>query len=133
MNTASLSATQPVFAGGRIYYGNKLAKLGYDVSLQKKQLTADEVLVKTENIYWNTVALQEKLKTVESYEKMLQQLLNDVTVAVKAGLTQRSDMELGHFCRNFRKRKPLWLAFPPSAYGDACRGFRIFHIPKIIR
>jgi len=92
MNTASLSATQPVFAGGRIYYGNKLAKLGYDVSLQKKQLTADEVLVKTENIYWNTVALQEKLKTVESYEKMLQQLLNDVTVAVKAGLTQRSDM-----------------------------------------
>jgi outer membrane protein TolC len=36
--------------------------------------------------------LQEKLSTLNSYEKMLNQLLADVTISVKAGLTQRSDM-----------------------------------------
>ena len=91
-NVASISVSQPVFVGGRIVNGNKLAKLGYEVSQEKKLMSTTEVLVKTENLYWNTVALQEKLSTLISYEKLLNQLLSDVNVSVKAGLIQRSDM-----------------------------------------
>jgi outer membrane protein TolC len=92
LNTVSISAIQPVFSGGRIVNGNKLAKIGYEVSQQKKLMSTTEVLVKTENIYWNTIALQEKLKTLNSYEKFLNQLLSDAQVSVKAGLAQRSDL-----------------------------------------
>ncbi|MDR3706445.1 MAG: efflux RND transporter permease subunit [Paludibacteraceae bacterium] len=92
LNMANITLAQPLFAGGRILNGNKLAKLGYDISKEKKSMTTTEVLVKTENLYWSTIALQEKLSTLSSYEKMLNQLLSDVTVSVKAGLTQRSDM-----------------------------------------
>ena len=92
MNMVSISAIQPVFSGGRIVNGNKLAKIGYEVSQQKKLMSTTEVLVKTENIYWNTIALQEKLKTLNSYEKFLNQLLSDAQVSVKAGLAQRSDL-----------------------------------------
>jgi len=92
LNTASVTLAQPIFAGGRIVNGNKLAKLGYDISKEKKSMTTTEVLVKTENLYWSTIALQEKLNTLNGYEKMLNQLLSDVTVSVKAGLVQRSDM-----------------------------------------
>jgi outer membrane protein TolC/preprotein translocase subunit SecF len=92
MNMASITIVQPIFAGGRVVNGNKLAKVGYEVSKQKQLMTTTEVLVKTENLYWTTIGLQEKLTTLNGYEKLLNQLLTDVDVAVKAGLTQRSDL-----------------------------------------
>ncbi|MDP4238135.1 MAG: efflux RND transporter permease subunit [Bacteroidota bacterium] len=92
MNMASISIAQPIFAGGRIVNGNKLAKLGYDVNREKKLMTTTEILVKIENLYWNAISLQDKLMTLNSYEKLLNQLLSDVTVSIKAGLTQRSDL-----------------------------------------
>ena len=92
LNMASISIAQPIYAGGRILNGNKLAKLGYEVSREKKLMGTTKVLVKTENIYWNTIALQDKLITLNSYEKLLNQLLSDVSISVKAGLTQRSDL-----------------------------------------
>ncbi len=92
MNMASISVMQPLFAGGRIVNGNKLAKLGYEVSQEKKLMNSTEVLVKTENLYWSTIVLQDKLTTLTSYEKLLNQLLSDVSASVKAGLIQRSDL-----------------------------------------
>ena len=35
ITTGAIMATQPIFAGGRIYYGNKLAQLGIDVNTSK--------------------------------------------------------------------------------------------------
>ena len=92
INMASISVTQPIFAGGRIVNGNKLAKIGSEVSQQKKLMNTTEVLVKTENLYWSTIALQDKMITLTSYEKLLNRLLSDVSVSVKAGLAQRSDL-----------------------------------------
>lgn len=92
MNMASISAIQPLYSGGRIINGNKLAKIGYEVSQQKELISTTEVLVKTENIYWNTIALEDKIETLNSYEKLLNRLLSDVQVSVKAGLIQRSDL-----------------------------------------
>ncbi len=92
INVASVSAVQPIFAGGRIYNGNKLAKLGIEVNKQKFAMSTSEVLIKTEELYWNILSLEEKLKTIKSYESMLEHLQKDVEVAVKAGLTQQSDL-----------------------------------------
>ena len=92
INMASISVTQPIFAGGRIVNGNKLAKIGQNISTEKKMMSTTEVLVKTEELYWNIIALQGKLKTLNSYDKLLNQLLSDVTISLKAGLIQRSDL-----------------------------------------
>lgn len=92
ISMASITVAQPIFAGGRIVNGNKLAKIGQEVSQEKKQLTTTEVLVKTEDLYWTIISLNGKLKTLSSYEKLLNQLLADVTVSLKAGLIQRSDL-----------------------------------------
>lgn len=90
-NMANVTLVQPVFAGGRIVNGNKLAKVGYEVNQQKQRMTTTEVLVKTENLYWSTIQLQQKLSTLTAYEAMLNQLLTDVKRSVDAGLAQRSD------------------------------------------
>jgi outer membrane protein TolC len=92
MNMANIMVAQPIFSGGRIINGNRLAKISYEIYKQKRQLTTTEVLFKTEELYWNVIALKEKLNTLNKYEKLLNQLHEDVTAYVKAGLTQQSDL-----------------------------------------
>lgn len=92
MNFGYAMAAQPLFTGGRLYYGNRLAKTGYEITSEKKLLTETEVLVKTDELYWNIIALSEKLVTIDSYRQMLDNLNNDVNVAFTAGLVQRTDL-----------------------------------------
>ena len=92
LNLASIMVAQPVFTGGRIYNGNRLATIGTEINKLKQSLTTKEVLAKTEELYWNIIALNEKKKTLESYDKLLDTLLKDVTIATKAGLVQRNDL-----------------------------------------
>lgn len=92
INTASISIIQPVFVGGQIINGNKLAKLSYEINKDKQAMTETEVLVKTEDLYWSAVSLTEKLKTLESYQKLLNNLESDVKISLKAGLIQRNDL-----------------------------------------
>ena len=92
VNTAYITAAQPVYAGGRISNGFKLASLGEEFSEHKLNLTLEEVLIKTEEYYWTIVALQEKQKTLNSYEELLNNLKKDVSVSYEAGLIQKSDL-----------------------------------------
>lgn len=89
---ADITAIQPVFAGGQIVNGNKLAKVGFEASeLQQKQ-SVDQVELNTEQYYWQIVTLKEKQKTLEALASMLQSIEKDVETAVKAGVTLRNDL-----------------------------------------
>jgi outer membrane protein TolC len=89
---AGINAVQPVFAGGQIINGNKLAKIGEDVSRLQFQLSENEVEKQTEQYYWQIVSLQEKLKTIAAVETMLSDIHKDVDVAVRAGVAMRNDL-----------------------------------------
>ena len=60
---AGVSAVQPVFAGGQIVNGNKLARLGEVVSQLQLQLTEDEIEKNAAQYFWQIVSLQEKMRT----------------------------------------------------------------------
>jgi outer membrane protein TolC len=92
LNMANVIVAQPIYTGGRITNGNKLANLGYEISKEKQAMTTTEVLVKTEELYWTVITLSEKLKTLDSYIQLLDTLYHDVNVSLKAGLIQRSDL-----------------------------------------
>lgn len=87
-----INAVQPVFTGGRILNGNKLASLGKKATKYKSELTEDEILLKTEEQYWQIVSLEEKYKTVEKYEQMLQRLLEQVEDAYNSGVIMKNDL-----------------------------------------
>ena len=89
---ASLMAMQPVFAGGQIVNGNKLAKVGEEVSRLQLQLSKNEVELNTEQYYWQLVSLQEKMKTIDAVDTLLADIHKDVDVAVKAGVALRNDL-----------------------------------------
>ena len=89
---AGITAVQPVFAGGQIVNGNRLAKVGEDVSRLQLQLSQKEVERQTEQYYWQLVTLQEKLKTIEAVQALLADIHKDVDVAVRAGVAMRNDL-----------------------------------------
>ena len=88
----SLMAVQPVFAGGQIINGNKLAKVGEDVSRLQMQLSENEVEKTTEQYFWQLASMQEKMKTIEAVETLLSDIHKDVDVAVRAGVAMRNDL-----------------------------------------
>lgn len=89
---AGVQAVQPVFAGGQIVNGNKLAKVGEDVSRLQMQLSENEVEKTAEQYFWQLASLQEKMKTVEAAEALLNDIYKDVDVAVRAGVAMRNDL-----------------------------------------
>ncbi|MBR1428508.1 MAG: TolC family protein [Prevotella sp.] len=88
----SLMAVQPVFTGGQIVNGNRLAKVGEDVAGLQLQLSENEVEKTAEQYFWQIVTLQEKMKTVAAVEAMLTDIHKDVDVAVRAGVVLRNDL-----------------------------------------
>ena len=88
---ASVMAVQPVFAGGQIVNGNKLARVGEEVSRLQLQMADDEVETKVSQYFWQLVTLEEKKRTLAAVDTMLADIHKDVSLAVKAGLVLRND------------------------------------------
>lgn len=89
---AGIWALQPVFAGGRIINGNKLAKVGEEAAQIQKEQSIDQVQLQTEALFWQLVTLKGEKRTVESAITMLDSLSDQVKVAVEAGLITRNDL-----------------------------------------
>ncbi|MBQ9667574.1 MAG: TolC family protein [Prevotella sp.] len=89
---ASLTAMQPVFAGGQIVNGNRLARVGEEASQLQMQLRRNEVERQVEQYYWQLVSLQEKVKTIDAVDSLLARIYKDVEVAVRAGVAMRNDL-----------------------------------------
>jgi len=89
---AGINAVQPIFAGGQIINGNKLAKVGEEAARLQLQLSENEVENQTEQYYWQLVSMQEKLKTIDAVDSMLAGIHKDVDVAVRAGVAMRNDL-----------------------------------------
>lgn len=89
---AGVTAVQPIYAGGRIVNGNKLAKVGEDVSLLKLEMSENEVEKTTEQYFWQLVSLKEKIKTIEASEALLNNISKDTELAVKVGVAIRNDL-----------------------------------------
>lgn len=66
-----VTAIQPVFAGGQIVNGNKLADLALEVSRYQMRQSEDEVALTVERYYWQWISLHEKLRTIEIVESLV--------------------------------------------------------------
>ncbi len=87
-----LNALQPVFAGGRIVNGNRLAALGVEAGGYNERIIRNQVIMSTEEQYWRIVTLDSKLRTVADCEGFLARLLVKVESAFQAGLVTKNDV-----------------------------------------
>ncbi len=88
----AVSASQPIYAGGQIFNGNKLAKLGIEISELQKMMSDDEVQINVEQYYWQILALEEKVKTIAEAETLLNRAHTDVKNAYEAGVVNKNDL-----------------------------------------
>jgi outer membrane protein TolC len=91
-NTAIVTVIQPLYAGGQIKNGNKLANLGEEINQHQLDLSTNQILTTTEDYYWKLVALKEKQSTLKSYKKLLLTLQKEVQDFYDAGLVNKSDL-----------------------------------------
>ena len=87
-----VTAVQPIFAGGQILNGNKLAKVNASVKSEQLRLSEDEAVLTVEQYYWQWVSLKEKLKTLDVVGRQIDTIRRDVSTAVDAGVAMQNDL-----------------------------------------
>ncbi|MFA6583295.1 MAG: TolC family protein [Elusimicrobiaceae bacterium] len=93
-NAASIgmiTAVQPLYAGGRIANGNRLAKTGFAAARQQLRAKRNEVLAESEKKYRQLQVLNSKMLTLLAYEKLMDSLYAQVTEALERGLATKTD------------------------------------------
>ena len=89
---AGVVAVQPVYMGGKIVAGNKLAQVGVDAAQCQAQIKERDILLQVEESYWLVVNLQAKQQLVWATQALLDTLEANVEEAVAAGLAISNDL-----------------------------------------
>lgn len=90
--TANLIVSQPIYAGGKVRSNYNMAKMSSDLSLFNRKLEASEVILETDEAYWNLVSVNERVKVAEKYVEMLKQLVTDLKNAFDLELTTKNEL-----------------------------------------
>lgn len=106
---ATLSLMQPLYAGGRINTGNKLAKVGVKAAELKHKVNLRQKREEIEKMYWEIVALEEKRHTIKHLEELLDILYKDVNSALDAGVITESELMLVKMKQNELKSGKIHL------------------------
>ncbi|MDR6562264.1 MULTISPECIES: TolC family protein [unclassified Arcicella] len=88
----SVSATQPIYTGGKIKLGQVATSKAIEITEEQKTMTEVDVLFEVENAYWQIVQVKDKIVLANKYKEMLQQLHAELENAVNAGLTYKNDL-----------------------------------------
>lgn len=89
---ATLSVSQPIYAGGRIVNGNRLASLGIEAAQLQESIQERRTAIDIEKKYWMVVSLQEKAATLDKALEMLDTLSRDVNTLLQNGILTESEM-----------------------------------------
>jgi len=89
---AGINLTQPIYAGGKITAGRKLAGIGREVAGQQLRLCKAEVTANADNAYWTYVAVRSKVDLMEKFINMVDTLFMQTETAVDAGMATRNDL-----------------------------------------
>lgn len=86
------TAVQPIFMGGRIVNGNRLAKLGVEAAELQAEVTERDIIENIESSFYLVVGLKQKTGTLQSALALLDSIDHTATVAYEAGVVTKSDL-----------------------------------------
>lgn len=97
---ASVSLMQPVYAGGRIVTGNRMASIALEAAQLQRRVQKRKTEEETDELYWQVVLLEEKLKTITEFQAMVDTLCKDAESACRAGLATEDELLQARLKRN---------------------------------
>lgn len=89
---AGISLTQPVYAGGRIVTGHRLARIGEEAAAEQLRMTRMDVIAGADNAYWTYVAVGRKVRMLESYRAQMDTLCRQTQAALATGMATGNDL-----------------------------------------
>lgn len=89
---AGFTLSQPIYTGGKITYGNKMAKIGLQCSDEQLRQIRAQVIADADNAYYTWIAVRSKMRVLEAYQAQMDSILRVVETGVSAQLATSSDM-----------------------------------------
>ncbi|MBR3655780.1 MAG: TolC family protein [Prevotella sp.] len=89
---AGLSLTMPLYVGGKITTGNKLAKVGVEVQKINQEKTRQEVIYEADKAYFTYLAVKSKVTMLEAYMQQMDSLVSQVNLSVGVEMATSSDL-----------------------------------------
>ena len=83
--------TQPLYMGGKIRAYNKITRYAEELARQQHDTGAQEVILNTDQAYWQVVSLANKKRLAEGYLQLLQKLDSDVQKMIREGVATKAD------------------------------------------
>lgn len=90
--SGGIKMEQPIYMGGKIRAGYRMAKLGNEIARQNKRMTEADVIVETSRAYAETVRAKELMLVATSYHNLLTELMRTVEKACKHGMKPQNDL-----------------------------------------
>lgn len=91
-HVAGVQFVQPIFMGGQIYNGNKLAEVGEAVAELQRLQSQDDVAMTVEKYYWQIAALKAKRRTLLMAMTTVDSVQTTVQAALDAGVVTLNDL-----------------------------------------
>ncbi len=88
----TITLTQPVYMGGKIRAYNKITKYAEELARQQHSSGLQDVILSTDQTYWQVVSLANKKKLAEGYLTLLQKLESDIEKMMKEGVVTKADV-----------------------------------------
>ncbi|MDD4175821.1 TolC family protein [Candidatus Falkowbacteria bacterium] len=89
---ANLAAQQPIYTGGKINAGNKMANIGENMAGKNKMLQQAELIYATDQAYYQYLSVKEKVALAEEYKKLLTRLAAVVEDSYETGMINRNEL-----------------------------------------
>ena len=87
----NVTAIQPLFLGGKIISGYKMASLAERLQEELRQTAETEVETKLDETYWQVVSLRSKERLLDQLVRLLEQTIKDVDASIDAGVATKAD------------------------------------------
>lgn len=87
----AITLTQPLYMGGKIRAYNKITNYAEQLARQQHNTGMQEVILSTDQVYWQVVSLVNKKKLAESYLSLLRKMDGDVQKMIAEGVATKAD------------------------------------------
>ena len=87
----NVTAIQPLFLGGKIISGYKMASLAERLQGELRQTAETEVETKLDETYWQVVSLRSKERLLDQLVHLLKQTVKAVDASINAGVATKAD------------------------------------------
>ncbi|MDR1345647.1 MAG: TolC family protein, partial [Bacteroidales bacterium] len=88
---AGVTFEQPIFMGGKIITAYKMSKIGQQLAQLNMERTDAEIILKTDQAYWQYVKVMELYGTALKYKEVVENVYKDAKNGVETGMISEND------------------------------------------